>query len=113
MLRQALLLLARSQHVKELVTRMPVSNAVVNRYVPGEQTDLAVEATRVLIGDGLLVTLDFLGEDTNDQAQAELHWPSMTTLDTRARAIAAAPVPPGDSRIVMVSSSRAACRKVA
>jgi proline dehydrogenase len=70
-LRQALLLLARSQQVKELVTRIPVSSAVVNRYVPGEETDLAVEASRVLIEDGLLVTLDFLGEDTNDQAQAE------------------------------------------
>ena len=71
MLRQALLLLARSQQVKEVVTRMPVSNALVHRYVPGEETELAVEASRVLIGDGLLVTLDFLGEDTNDEAQAE------------------------------------------
>ncbi len=71
MLRQALLLLARSQQVKEVVTRMPVSGALVNRYVPGEETEHAVEASRALIGDGLLVTLDFLGEDTNDQAQAE------------------------------------------
>jgi proline dehydrogenase len=70
-LRQALLLLARSQQVKEVVTRIPVSSALVNRYVPGEETDLAVEASRVLIEDGLLVTLDFLGEDTHDQAQAE------------------------------------------
>ncbi len=71
MLRQALLLLARSQQVKEVVTRVPVSHALVNRYVPGEETDLAVEASRVLIEDGLLVTLDFLGEDTNDEAHAE------------------------------------------
>ncbi len=71
MLRQALLLLARSQQVKEVVTRIPVSHALVNRYVPGEETDLAVEASRVLIEDGLLVTLDFLGEDTNDEAHAE------------------------------------------
>ena len=70
MLRQALLLLARSQQVKEVVTRIPVSHALVNRYVPGEETDLAVEASRVLIEDGLLVTLDFLGEDTNDEAHA-------------------------------------------
>jgi len=70
-LRQALLLLARSQQVKEVVTRIPVSHALVNRYVPGEETALAVEASRVLIEDGLLVTLDFLGEDTNDEAHAE------------------------------------------
>src|SRR5690242_12530213 len=31
-LRQALLLLARSHQVKEIVTRMPVSSGVVNRY---------------------------------------------------------------------------------
>ena len=71
MLRQALLLLSRSPQVKEVVTRMPVSSALVNRYVPGEETPMAVEASRVLIDDGLLVTLDFLGEDTHDQAQAE------------------------------------------
>ncbi len=71
MIRQALLVLARSQRVKDVVTRMPVSSAVVNRYVPGEQNADAVEATRTLVEDGLEVTLDFLGEDTLDEAQAE------------------------------------------
>jgi proline dehydrogenase len=70
-LRQALLLLARSHQVKTIVTRMPVSSGVVNRYVPGEHTAEAVGATRQLIDDGLHVTLDFLGEDTLDEAQAE------------------------------------------
>jgi len=70
-LRQALLLLARSHQVKEIVTRMPVSSGIVNRYVPGEGTDDAVTATHDLIDDGLHVTLDFLGEDTLDEAQAE------------------------------------------
>ncbi len=71
MLRQALLLLARSHRVKDIVTRMPVSGAMVNRYVPGEHTDDAVSATKVLIDHGLHVTLDFLGEDTLDEAHAE------------------------------------------
>ena len=71
MLRQALLLLARSQRVKGLVTHLPVSSAVVNRYVPGEATADAVEATSRLVDDGLQVTLDFLGEDTLDEGQAE------------------------------------------
>jgi len=70
-LRQALLLLARSHQVKEIVTRLPVSSGIVNRYVPGEQTDDAVRATHDLIDEGLHVTLDFLGEDTLDEAQAE------------------------------------------
>ncbi|MGH3364404.1 MAG: proline dehydrogenase family protein, partial [Nocardioidaceae bacterium] len=50
---------------------MPVSSSIVNRYVPGETTGAAVEATRALIEAGLHVTLDFLGEDTLDREQAD------------------------------------------
>ena len=64
-------MLARSRRVKEVVTRLPVSSGIVNRYVPGEATAQAVEATRELVDAGLHVTLDFLGEDTLDEAQAE------------------------------------------
>ena len=71
MLRQPLLLLARSTTVKNLVSTMPVSSHIVNRYVPGETTESAVEATRALIDDGLHVTLDFLGEDTLEREQAD------------------------------------------
>jgi proline dehydrogenase len=70
-LRQPLLLLARSDKVKNAVTAMPVSSGIVHRYVPGETTDSAVDATRELIGSGLHVTLDFLGEDTLDREQAD------------------------------------------
>ncbi|HEY9563046.1 MAG TPA: proline dehydrogenase family protein [Nocardioides sp.] len=70
MLRQPLLLLARSEQVKKLVTTMPVSSAVVASYVPGESTEEAVDATARLIDDGLTVTLDHLGEDTLDVDQA-------------------------------------------
>ena len=70
-LRAPLLMLARSRRVKDVVTRLPVSSGIVNRYVPGEATSQAVEATRQLVDAGLHVTLDFLGEDTLDEAQAE------------------------------------------
>jgi proline dehydrogenase len=66
-----LLLLARSTTVKNLVSAMPVSSSIVNRYVPGESTESAVDATRALIDSGLHVTLDFLGEDTLDRDQAD------------------------------------------
>ena len=71
MLRQALLLLARSHRIKEIVTRMPVSSGIVAHHVPGEGTGDAVRATRELIEDGLHVSLDFLGEDTLDREQAD------------------------------------------
>jgi proline dehydrogenase len=70
-LRQPLLMLARSDKVKRFVTAMPVSSGIVSRYVPGEATDDAVEATDALIRSGLHVTLDFLGEDTLDREQAD------------------------------------------
>jgi proline dehydrogenase len=71
LLRQPLLLLARSERVKKLVSTMPVSAGIVASYVPGETTAEAVEATAGLVADGLTVTLDFLGEDTLDAAQAD------------------------------------------
>lgn len=71
LLRQPLLLLSRSDRVKELVTSLPLSSSLVARYVAGETTESAVEATRRLAADGMLVTLDFLGEDTLDEARAE------------------------------------------
>ncbi|HET8602380.1 MAG TPA: proline dehydrogenase family protein [Marmoricola sp.] len=80
MLRQPLLLLARSERVKELVTRMPVSSGIVARYVAGEDTGHAVSTTRALVSDGRQVTLDFLGEDTNDEAQAEATVTAYLTL---------------------------------
>jgi proline dehydrogenase len=70
-LRQPLLVLARSEKVKHLVTSMPVSSGIVARYVPGEETADAVRATGDLIESGLHVTLDFLGEDTFDREHAE------------------------------------------
>jgi proline dehydrogenase len=71
LLRQPLLMLARSDNVKKAVTAMPVSSGIVHRYVPGESTESAVDATRELIESGLHVTLDFLGEDTLDREQAD------------------------------------------
>lgn len=71
LLRQPLLLLARSQRVKKLVTTLPVSAGIVHGYVPGDDTADAVEATSGLVDDHLRVTLDYLGEDTLDADQAE------------------------------------------
>jgi len=71
LLRQPLLLIARSAAVKQMVSTMPVSAGIVRSYVPGETTDSAVDATAGLVDDGLRATLDFLGEDTTDRAQAD------------------------------------------
>ena len=71
LLRQPLLLLARSGRVKQLVSTMPVSAGIVSSYVPGETIASAAGATQGLVDNGLRVTLDYLGEDTLDAEQAE------------------------------------------
>ncbi len=71
MLRQMILWLARSERVKHLAATLPVSSGIVHGYVPGEATEDAVRATRELSEDGLVVSLDHLGEDTTDPDQAE------------------------------------------
>ena len=49
----------------------PVSRSLVKRYVAGETTADAVACARALASDGLLTTLDYLGEDTVVAEQAD------------------------------------------
>ncbi|MGH8859857.1 MAG: proline dehydrogenase, partial [Jatrophihabitantaceae bacterium] len=71
MLRSSILAAARNRSIERLVTNAPVSRDVVRRYVGGAGTSEAVDATRTLVASGLHVTLDHLGEDTTDRAQAD------------------------------------------
>jgi proline dehydrogenase len=69
-LRKALLAAAASERIRELVTVTPATRAVVARYVAGESSEDAVTVARTLRSAGLLVTLDYLGEETNDGQRA-------------------------------------------
>lgn len=69
-LRQVILAASRSALTRKVVERAPLSRQVVHRFVPGASADEAVRATTALIGSGRAVTLDHLGEDTLDAAQA-------------------------------------------
>ncbi len=70
MLRRALLAASASTRLRQLITTAPQTRAIVDSYVAGETADDAVRVTRTLRAAGLLVTLDYLGEDTKDPAQA-------------------------------------------
>jgi proline dehydrogenase len=48
-----------------------VTSGVVGRFIAGETSEDAVAVTRRLVAAGLLTTIDFLGEDTTNQAQAD------------------------------------------
>lgn len=69
-MREALLQAAASRQVRELVENAPISRSVVKRYVPGAAVEDAVTACAGLVGEGMTTTLDHLGEDTEDIAQA-------------------------------------------
>jgi proline dehydrogenase len=65
-----LLVLARSERVKRLVSTMPVSAGIVASYVPGEDLEDLLDAVARLKKDGLRASVDVLGEDTLDVDQA-------------------------------------------
>ncbi|MEJ2856532.1 MULTISPECIES: proline dehydrogenase family protein [unclassified Saccharothrix] len=70
-LRSLILAAAGNEAVRRAVASAPISRDVVRRFVAGETVASAVDATGDLVEDGLRVTLDYLGEDTTDRAQAE------------------------------------------
>jgi proline dehydrogenase len=69
-LRRVLLAASASPRLRQLITTAPQARAIVDSYVAGETADDAVRVTRTLQASGLLVSLDYLGEDTRDPAQA-------------------------------------------
>ncbi len=70
MLRRVLLAASGSQRVRNLITTTPVSRSLVRRFVAGETAADALAVVERLLADGLLVTLDYLGEDTTEPEQA-------------------------------------------
>lgn len=71
LLRKSLLTLAADNRVRDLIERAPVSRSVVRRYVPGAYATDVVAAVAELRTTNRWATIDFLGEDTTDPAQAE------------------------------------------
>jgi proline dehydrogenase len=69
-LRRVLLAASASSRLRRLVTTAPATRAIVDSYVAGDTAQDAVRVTRALRAAGLLVSLDHLGEDTRDTAQA-------------------------------------------
>lgn len=70
MLRSTLLAAARSSGIRRFVETMPLTRAVVRRFVAGTTPNQAVDTVHRLVGQGMYVTLDYLGEHTTDPAQA-------------------------------------------
>ncbi len=71
MIRRTMLAAARSESIKSAAVGVPVTRAVVARYVAGESTAEAVAAANNLARMGLHITIDHLGEDTTSREQAD------------------------------------------
>ncbi|WP_067498671.1 proline dehydrogenase family protein [Actinoplanes sp. TFC3] len=64
------LAVAGNRAVRTAISDSPLSRPVVSRFVAGEDDDAAITAVLALQRDGLHATLDHLGEDITDAAQA-------------------------------------------
>ncbi|MFF4404547.1 proline dehydrogenase family protein [Streptoverticillium reticulum] len=70
MLGPVLLAASRSDAIRRIVSAAPVTRPVVDRFVAGEVLDESMAAVRSLNQRGMEVTLDHLGEDITDPAEA-------------------------------------------
>lgn len=73
MLREPILAASRSSRVKELITRTPITRAVVKRFVAGETGQSAVDVVAELRARGLLASVDHLGEDVTSIDSARVN----------------------------------------
>lgn len=70
MLGPVILAASRSDKMRKLVSAAPVTKPVVNRFIPGESVDQVVRIVEEMVGKGLELTLDVVGEDITTPEQA-------------------------------------------
>ena len=70
MLRGTLLYLANQDTIRHFVTHNQLARRSAQRFVAGETLEEALQATRILNQRGFSVSLDHLGENVSDAAEA-------------------------------------------
>ncbi len=71
MIRRFLLYLSAAAWARGIVTQMGLARRTARRFIAGETLDEAAAVTRALNDQGLLVTLDYLGESVASAADTE------------------------------------------
>jgi proline dehydrogenase len=69
--RPVILAAGHSDRLRGIAERMPVTRAVVGRFVPGETLTSVLDSVAVLRDSGRYVSVDYLGEDVTDADDAE------------------------------------------
>lgn len=70
-LRPLILAASASPRMKRVLTGIPVTAEIVRRFVAGETRDDLIRVAQTLLDSGRMVSVDFLGENTTDRAQAD------------------------------------------
>ena len=68
--RQVILKTSAWGPVQRMIRRSFLFKPLVRRFIAGDTLEEAIKASEVLIGKGMFVTLDFLGENTKSEAEA-------------------------------------------
>ena len=71
MLKDTMLFLARQDSIRRFVSSNPAARRVARRFVAGETLDEALMASQALNRRHISVSLDHLGENVSDEAEAE------------------------------------------
>jgi proline dehydrogenase len=66
----SVLAVSQNPQVRRLVTTNPASRRLVGRFIAGDDLETAMAPIHALVARGLLVTVDHLGEDVTDPADA-------------------------------------------
>ncbi len=122
MIRRALLSLSRQKKIQEISASAPVTRSVVARFVAGETESDAVRAAGELAGEGLLSTIDHLGEDILERGQADATRDAYVRLlkgldeaglaaaaEVSVKLSAVGQALPGDGEKIALDNARAIC----
>ena len=71
MLKSVLLYLSRSKRLQKIVLNWRIARKFALRFIAGETIDDAIETVMRLNNNGFFVTIDFLGEQTNSEIDAQ------------------------------------------
>jgi proline dehydrogenase len=123
---RVLLGLSSSERMRNLVERAPISRGIVARFIAGDETADAVRAADDLASAGLTATIDHLGEDTLDRAQAERVAEAYVELlaglrdagrtdvaEVSVKLSAVGQALPGDGEKIALDNAREICRAAA
>jgi proline dehydrogenase len=70
LMRSLLLALSRSERLRKTMIRFGPANSMARRFVAGETVDQAIATVLTINNQGLLATLDHLGENTSSELEA-------------------------------------------